>query len=79
MNSLVNEAAAQKSKLAQENSRAEMRMPLLWLELETLPDSCVGTHSSQMMTLLSEPERQGDWGRTRGANGFTYSPVLLLT
>lgn len=70
LNSLVNEAAAQKSQLAQENSRAETRMPLLWLELEILPDSCFGTHSSRMMTLLSEPEKQGDWGRTRGANGY---------
>lgn len=70
LNSLVNKAAAQKLQLAQENSRAETRMPLLWLELETLPDSCVGTHSSRMMTLLSEPEIQGDWGRTRGTNSY---------
>lgn len=64
LTSLVNEAAAQMSQLAQENSRAEICMPLLWVELENVPDSCVGTHSSRMMTLLSEPEKQGVWGRT---------------
>ena len=70
LNSLVNKAAAQKLQLAQENLRAETRMPLLWLELETLPDSCVGTLSSRMITLLSEPEVQGDWCRTQGTNGY---------